>query len=50
MILALWAAAVPAGAGSHCCMTAVDAVDEQLAGLGCSASADGFDGAQMTGQ
>jgi hypothetical protein len=30
-------------------MTAVEALHEQLAGLRCPASADRFDGAQMTG-
>jgi hypothetical protein len=50
MILALRAAAVPTGAGALGCMTAVRALDEQLAGLGCPATPDGLEGPQVSGQ
>jgi hypothetical protein len=49
MILALWATAVSTGAGSLDGMTAVGALDEHLAGLGCPATPDGLDGAQVSG-
>jgi hypothetical protein len=48
MILALGAAAVPTGAGSLDCMTAVRALDEQMAGLRCPARPGGLDGAQVS--
>jgi hypothetical protein len=50
MILALWADAVPTGAGSLDFMTAVRALDEQLAGLGCPATPYGLDGSQVSGR
>jgi hypothetical protein len=50
MILALRAAAVSTRAGAPYGMATVSALNEQLTGIGCPASADGIDGAQMTGQ
>jgi hypothetical protein len=50
MILALRAAAVPTAAGTPHGMSAIGALHEYLAGPGCAASADRFDGAPMTGQ
>ena len=50
MILALWATAVPAGAGALGCIAAVRALHKHLAGLGCAATPDGHDGTQMSRQ
>jgi hypothetical protein len=50
MIPALWAAAMSTGAGSLDGMTAVRALDEQLAGLRCPATSDGLDGSQVSGR
>ena len=50
MVLTLWAAAMPAGARLPCCVSTLGALHQKLAGLWCPASADRFDGAQMTGQ
>jgi hypothetical protein len=50
MIPALWAAAVPTGAGPFDYMTAVRALDAYLSGLRCPARPDGLDGAQVIGR
>jgi hypothetical protein len=50
MILALWATAVPTGKGAPRGVAAVSTLHEQLAGLGCPATDDRINGANMTGQ